>query len=87
VEVREAIAMMHAGSGMAWMMLFGAMVWLALIGLAGWALGRYLYNATRPPRVDRESPLEILERRYAEGAIDDAAFDEARARIRDSVRH
>jgi putative membrane protein len=77
---------MYAGSGMAWMMLFGAVVWLGLIGLAGWALGRYLHHATRPPRVDRESPLELLERRYAEGAIGDADFDEARARIRDDAR-
>ena len=77
--------MMYAGSGMASMMFFGAVVWLGLVGLAGWALGWYLHNATKPPRVDRESPLEILERRYAEGAINDADFDEARARIRESV--
>ncbi|HZO70063.1 MAG TPA: SHOCT domain-containing protein [Kribbellaceae bacterium] len=85
MELKEAITVMYAGSGMAWMMVFGAVVWLGLVGLAGWALGRYLHNATKPPRVDRESPLEILERRYAEGAINDADFDEARARIRESV--
>jgi putative membrane protein len=85
VEMKEAVAVMYAGSGMAWMMVFGAVAWLALVGLAGWALGRYLNNATKPPRVDRESPLEILERRYAEGAIDVADFDEARARIREGV--
>jgi putative membrane protein len=78
--------MMH-GDGTPWMMMgFGALVWIGLIGLAGWALGRYL----RPRETElarRETPLEILEHRYASGEIGADEFDEARARIReDDVR-
>jgi putative membrane protein len=83
---------MGGGGGMAAAMVFGLVVWIALIGLAGWALGRYFTAPrTQPPRTAEretpldtplETPLEILERRYAEGSIDAADFDEARARIR-----
>jgi putative membrane protein len=83
--------MMMYGDGMAWAMAFGLVVWIGVIGLAGWVLGRYL-SASRAPRaprtIERETPLEILERRYAEGAIDTTEFDDARARIReDDLRH
>jgi putative membrane protein len=74
--------MMTYGGGMGWMMAFGLVFWVALVGLAGWALGRYLREG-RPRAAGPETPLQVLERRYAEGAIDSAEFDEARARIRE----
>lgn len=84
---RRATIMMHGGGGTAWTMMgFGALIWIGLVGLAGWALGRYL--RPRQPDLDRpETPLEILENRYARGEIAADEFDEARARIReDDVR-
>ena len=78
--------MMHDG-GTAWTLMgFGALIWIGLIGLAGWALGRYL--RPRQPDLDRpETPLEILEHRYARGEIGADEFDEARARIREDDVH
>ncbi len=78
--------MYGAGGEASWMMVFGLVLWIALIAAAGLVLGRYLRGTTSTPRLPaRETPLEILERRYAEGAITDAEFDEARARIRDEL--
>jgi putative membrane protein len=67
----------HMGGGwwivmMIWMVLFwGAVifgvVWLGRGGTAGW---------TRPDR--RETPLEILDRRFAEGAISADEYHERR---------
>jgi len=82
---KEAVSMMYGfGGGMSWMMAFGLVVWVAVIAVAGLALGRYLRSTSATPRLPaRETPLEIRERRYAEGRIDEAGFDEARARIRE----
>lgn len=71
----------HSGA-MGWLMAFGLVFWVAAVGLGGWALGRYLRDS-RPRETGPETPLRVLERRYAEGAIDAAEFDEARARIRE----
>jgi putative membrane protein len=72
------------GTGTSWMMAFGLVVWVGVIAVAGWLLGRYLRSSSATPRLpSRETPLEILERRFAEGGMDVAEFDEARARIRE----
>lgn len=75
--------MSYGTGGMAWLMMIGLLVWVGLIVLAGVAVGRHLRAPTDRPvaRPHRETPLEVLERRYAEGAIDTAEFDDARARI------
>jgi putative membrane protein len=85
VVVKEAIGMMNGGgsASMAGWMIVGLVVWIALIVLAGLAVGRYLQGP--PPGRElppRDTPLDLLERRYAEGAIDREEFDEAKARLR-----
>lgn len=69
------------GLGSGWMMLM-PLVWIALVAAGIWAIARLLprQEAVRV-RARRESPLEILDRRYARGEIDDDAYAAARARL------
>lgn len=70
------------GVGSAWMMLM-PVVWLVLIGAVVWAVvwmardrrdGGPRYE-TRP---GQETPLEILDRRYAKGEVDTEEYVRAR---------
>ncbi|HEY3006384.1 MAG TPA: SHOCT domain-containing protein [Kribbellaceae bacterium] len=75
----------HDGTaGMVWAMVLSSVFWIALIGFGVWAVMRITSRPATPQQVppSRETPLEILERRYAAGEIDAEAFDEARARLR-----
>jgi putative membrane protein len=62
------------GTGGWWMVLM-PLLWLALLAPVAWAVVR----AGRPDV--RESALEILDRRYARGEIDDTTYTTARARL------
>ena len=55
------------------MMLFWVLVVAGIVALA-----RGLYTRGSGPDSARESPLEILKRRYAKGEIDKAEFEEKR---------
>jgi putative membrane protein len=71
------------GPGWAWMMLM-PLVWIALIGLVVWAVVRLAQRPgdsgyTQQPR--RETPQEILDRRFALGEIDVDTYTEARAHL------
>ncbi len=73
--------MMYGGWG-GWgpMMLLMSMLWIVLIGLVVWAaiqLGQRSSNATRAQPL-RETPQEILDRRFASGEIDADAYRQAR---------
>jgi len=69
------------GTGGWWMMLM-PVLWIAITALIVWVVIR-LIQANGGGRVEghRETPLEILDRRYAQGEIDDAAYATARARL------
>lgn len=77
----------YYGLGSAWMMLM-PLLWIALLGVVIWAAVRLTQGPARgsasretePPQ-RRETPLEILDRRFASGEIDAAAYDEARTRL------
>lgn len=75
---------MMYGSGWAWMMLM-PLVWLALIAVMVWAVVRLVQRpgdgAHDPQR--RETPQEILDRRFALGEIDADAYTQARAHLAD----
>jgi putative membrane protein len=62
------------GTGGWWMVLM-PLLWIALLAPVVWAV----VWAVRSD--DRESALEILDRRYARGEIDDATYTTARARL------
>jgi putative membrane protein len=66
------------GAGMGWMMITNSVLALALIGLVVWAIVR-VTSPTKPPQgrsQDRSDPAarDILDRRYAAGEIDAAAY-------------
>jgi putative membrane protein len=74
------------GGGWAWM-AFMPLLWIVLIGLVVWAVVRLTHQSAghgngpdhRWPQ--RESPEEILDRRFASGEIDADAYTEARQRL------
>ena len=73
------------GFGMVYMLIF----WIAVIGLAVWLLSRLFPGGadgaisgttTRRSAAD-ESPLEILQRRYARGEISQREYEQMRRDI------
>lgn len=76
------------GYGLIWALL-NFLFWAAIIGLAVWAVLRLTrsgppprYPVAPPPQAHhRESPREILDRRFASGEIDAATYEDMRARI------
>lgn len=80
--------MMYGGNGWGWSaMMLMPLVWLILLGIIIWAVARLTQpNGYRQGPVDhgsarRESPQEILDRRFASGEIDAEAYDRARDRL------
>ncbi|WP_433447286.1 SHOCT domain-containing protein [Streptomyces sp. CA-142005] len=78
--------MMYWDGGWAWM-AFMPLLWIALIALAVWAGIRFAHHpathgdsAHRAPE-PRETPEEILDRRFAKGEIDADTYTEARQRL------
>jgi putative membrane protein len=72
--------MMYGGwGGWGWMMLT-PLLWIALIAVIVWAAVRLTQRpsdqAAQQPR--RETPQEILDRRFASGEIDADAYTRAR---------
>lgn len=74
------------GGGWVWM-AFMPLLWIVLIGFAVWAVVRLTHHPTdrtgghdanEPPR---ETPEEILDRRFASGEIDADAYTQARERL------
>ncbi|WP_046729468.1 SHOCT domain-containing protein [Streptomyces humi] len=77
------------GGGWAWMALM-PLLWIALVGLAVWAVirltqgsahGRPEHSRGWESQEHRESPEEILDRRYASGEIDTDTYTETRERL------
>ncbi|MFG2288298.1 SHOCT domain-containing protein [Streptomyces sp. NPDC048595] len=75
------------GAGWAWM-AFMPLVWIVLLGLVVWAVihlvrgpsGAGSGGGSREAE-RRESPREILDRRFASGEIDAEAYSEAKKRL------
>jgi putative membrane protein len=66
--------------GWSWMMILWPLLWIALTVLIVWAM---LKVSQRPPgqaseQPRRETPQEILDRRFASGEIDPEAYTQAR---------
>lgn len=57
------------------MMLFMWLFWILLIGLVVWGLVR-LFTTRGASTPSRETPLEMLQRRYAEGAVSAEEYEE-----------
>ena len=71
------------GSGWGWMMVVMPLVWIALTAVIVWAVLKVARRPGSPgsgePR--RETPQEILDRRFASGEIDADAYTQAKARL------
>ncbi|MGW4567686.1 SHOCT domain-containing protein [Streptomyces sp. NPDC004561] len=80
---------MYWNGGWAWM-AFMPLLWIALIALAVWAVIRLTHSASDgtsgrgrgwADSEPRETPEEILDRRYASGEIDTDTYTEAREHL------
>jgi putative membrane protein len=71
------------GSGWGWMMVVMPLVWIAITAVIVWAVFKVVQRSANPvsdqPR--RETPQEILDRRFAAGEIDADAYTEAKAHL------
>jgi putative membrane protein len=72
----------HMGFG-GWGLLFNGVLWIGLIALGIWLLARLFPtgggNRRDPERAERrETPLEILQRRYARGEITKEEYETVR---------
>jgi len=83
----EVIAVMYGGwGGWGWMMLM-PLVWIALVGVIVWAVvwlaqpGRRASSTLEYGQSRRETPQEILDRRFASGEIDADAYVQTRDRL------
>ncbi|WP_372735159.1 SHOCT domain-containing protein [Nocardioides sp.] len=79
------VTMMYDGVGWGWgWMMLMPLLWIALLGVIVWAVVHLSGSGDRraprdaPPLPQRESALEILDRRLATGEIDQAAYLQAR---------
>ncbi|MET8949141.1 SHOCT domain-containing protein [Streptomyces sp. NPDC004542] len=74
------------GGGWAWM-AFMPLVWIVLLGLVVWAVVRLTQHPTgrdgghEPGQPPRETPEEILDRRFASGELDAETYTAARERL------
>lgn len=79
---------MMYGNGWGWSaMMFMPLLWILLLGAVIWAAFRFAqpHPDRRSPqdRSVRETPQEILDRRFASGEIDTEAYTRARAQLAD----
>ena len=83
--------MLYWDGGWAAWMAFMPLLWIALIGLVVWAVIRLTRRPSGrgddtdrgwlPTGTPRETPEEILDRRFASGEIDADAYHEARKHL------
>jgi putative membrane protein len=77
----EATIMMYGGwGGWNWMMMLMPLLWIVIIGLIVWAAVRFSQRPSGPVSTQpgRETPHEILDRRFASGEIDAETYTRAR---------
>lgn len=75
--------------GMAWGGMVGmVLLWAVLIGLVVWAVTRLLpaRRESGLPQAARETPEEILDRRFARGEIDLETYQAQRAALASARR-
>jgi len=77
------------GWGWGWMMVLVPVLWIALTAVIVWAVVKAVQRPAGPgsgePR--RETPQEILDRRFAAGEIDADTYTQAKARLADQDVH
>lgn len=80
--------MWDMGNGWGWWMFFGGIWMFGLVALVVWAVSSLTGpGSNRKPDRQQDaasSPLEVLERRYASGEINDEEFERMRRLLRQS---
>ena len=79
--------MMWGWDGMAaggWIVM--TVLWVAVIGLVVWAVAALFPRDRGRDEVPRETPEDILDRRFARGELDAEEYREMRDELRDSAR-
>lgn len=62
--------------GMGWWMLFGGVFWLLFLLAICWIAVTFARTTNdKPTQPTRESPREVVRRRYAAGEITDEEYD------------
>ncbi len=76
--------MMH-GFGWGGGMWFGSIFWLAFLGVIIWAVISFTNNQRRNNQeqhpANRETPLEILKKRFARGEISEDEFEKMKKEL------
>jgi putative membrane protein len=71
------------GSGWGWMMILMPVLWIGLTAVIVWAVVKVAQRPANPvseqPR--QETPLDILDRRFASGEIDTDAYTQAKTHL------
>ncbi|MGK7296157.1 MAG: SHOCT domain-containing protein [Candidatus Wenzhouxiangella sp. M2_3B_020] len=68
---------------------FGMIFWVLLLVVIVWAVARGLPQWTSRPEAptgQRETPLQIVERRYADGEITTEEYEERKSRLQGKGR-
>jgi putative membrane protein len=81
------IAMMWGWNGMAaggWIIM--TVVWVAVIGLVVWAVTALFPRGRGHDQVPRETPKDILDRRFARGELGAEEYREMRDELRSGAR-
>ena len=73
--------MMH---GMGFGMGFGWLIWILIIGLAVWFLVKFVANnPVNNQPFKRETPEEILKKRFANGEISSTEYEEMLKKLKE----
>jgi putative membrane protein len=80
--------MMYGGDGWGWsVMMLMPLLWITLLGVIIWAVVRLTqpggreHGSADQGTARRESPQEILDRRFASGEIDAETYTQTRDRL------
>lgn len=71
------------GWGWGWMMILMPVLWIALTAVIVWAVVKVVQRPAAPAsdQPPRETPQEILDRRFASGEIDTDTHTQAKAHL------
>jgi putative membrane protein len=65
--------------------MFGMwMIWLPIVVICVFLLSRFLNNSNKSNTFERETPLDILKKRYANGEISTEEYEERKKALADN---
>jgi putative membrane protein len=67
-----------------WNMFGMWMIWLPIVVICVFLLSRFLNNSNKSNTFERETPLDILKKRYANGEISTEEYEERKKALADN---